>query len=91
MDLTNAPKLKRRDAVAIIFSWHHSRKRKEKEVSYNYKIYFTACYVFAVQSFHALYVGRKFARQQCSNVESSSHQLVLLAAFLDCISINHVF
>lgn len=92
MDLPNATKLKPRDAVAVMFSWHHSTKQKEeKEVSYNYKIYFIACYVFSVQSFHALCVGRKFARQQCSNVESSSHQLALLVTFLDCMSVDHAF
>lgn len=41
--------------------------------------------MFSVQSFHALCVGRKFARQQSSNAESSIHQLALLVAFLDCL------
>lgn len=92
MDLPNATELKPRDAMARAFSWHHSRKHKEeKEVSYNYKISFTARYVISVQSFHALCVGRKFARQQCSNVDSSSHQLALTVAFLDCISVDHAF
>lgn len=50
MDVSNATQLKPRDAMARAFSWHHSRKHKEeKEVSYNYKIYFTACYVFSAK------------------------------------------
>lgn len=44
--------------------------------------------MFSVKSFHALCVGRKFARHQCPNKESSSDQLALVA-FLDCISVDH--